>query len=269
MELTENIEFSHYKALPKRVKILATQTAVWDFMFKHNLKTLAQLKKHIKHHFPSDDIILKSLGYNTWRRKLRGEVIKNTNGFKLFSAVLGQSTKLLNHPFWALLATRKYDAAVIDGLMKRLPYKIRGIIRSSNRRTKSYPLKQSYASQKKNLFEEGTLDSLTALLLITITDIRRYKKDRCNQAEQLAFNLFFQLFTNQYPINDRDDLAIEVDKFLCHVADEFHVPSVECEKDESVELTKSINPIFFGTLYTKNIAYGMFKIVEAKSRKVA
>ncbi|MCH2058025.1 MAG: hypothetical protein MK214_15710 [Thalassotalea sp.] len=234
-------------------------------MFKYNVKTLAQLNKHIKHKFPSDDVIVKSVGYNTWRRKLRGEVIKNTNGFKLFSAVLGQSAKLLNHPFWTLLATRKYDAMVIDGLMKRLPYKIRGIIRSSNRRTKSFPLKQSYASQKQCLFEEGTLDSLTALLLITITEIKRYKKDRCNQAEQLAFTLFFQLFTHQYPINDRDGLAIEVDKLLCHVANEFHVPFVEYEKDEAVEVAKSINPIFFGTLYTKNIANGMFKIVETRS----
>ncbi|MGB0942706.1 MAG: hypothetical protein ACPGUE_09905 [Marinomonas sp.] len=241
---------------------MATQVAMWDFMFKHELKTLAELKRHIAEEFSSNDLIIQSVGSNFWRQKLNGQIVRNKSAFNVFSTVLRSSANLLNHPFWTLIASRKLDVTVIDGLMKRLPYTVRGIIRSSKRPTKSFPLKQSYTSQKQRLFEINSLDSLTALLLISITEIKRYKKDRCNQAEQLAFKQFFQLFTCQYPIKDRDELAIEVDKLLCHVANEFHVPFVECEKEEAVELAKSINPIFFGTLYTKNITNAMFKIVE-------
>ncbi|MGB0942694.1 MAG: hypothetical protein ACPGUE_09845 [Marinomonas sp.] len=241
---------------------MATQAAVWDFMFKHELKTSAELKRHIEKEFSSNDLIIQSVGSNFWRQKLNGQIVRNKSAFNVFATVLKNSANILNHPFWTLIAARKLDAIVIHSLMKRLSYTISRIIRSSTRKTKSYPLKQSYASQKQRLFEINSLDSLTALLLISITEIKRYKKGRSNQAEQLAFKQFFQLFTCQYPIKDRDELAIEVDKLLCHVANEFHVPFVECEKDESVELAKSINPIFFGTLYTKNIANGMFKIVE-------
>jgi len=48
MELTENIDYSHYKSLPKSIKILATQVAVYDFMFKHKLKSCAQLESYIE-----------------------------------------------------------------------------------------------------------------------------------------------------------------------------------------------------------------------------
>lgn len=260
--MTENIEFYHYKQLPKDIKILATQTAVWDFMVKHELKTSAELKRHIEEEFSSNDLIIQSVDSNFWQQKLNGQIVRNNSAFNQFSTVLKHSANILNHPFWTLIAARRLDVTVIDGLMKRLPYTVRGIIRSSKRPTKSSPLKQSYVSQKQRLFDINSLDSLTALLLIAITEIKRYKKERSNQAEQLAFKQFFQLFTRQYPIKNRDDLAIEIDKLLCHVANEFHVPFVECEKEEAVELAKSINPIFFGTLYTKNIANGMFKIVE-------
>jgi hypothetical protein len=262
MKTPENIEFSHYKRLPKSIKFLATQTAVWDFMFKNNLKTHAQLKEHIRHEFKESDVILKSVEYNFWRRKLNGEVISKSNGFKLFPIVMNKSAKLLNHPFWTLLATRKFDAPTIDALMKRLPYIVRRIIRSSGNKTKSYPLKQSYVPQKQRLYEEESLDSLAALLLITITEIKRYKKGRCNQAEQLAFNQFFQIFTHQYPIKSRDDLAIEIDKLLCRVTNEFHIPFIDYQNEDGVAEAKSIDPIYFGTLYSKNIAHGMFKIVE-------
>jgi len=263
METSESIEFLHYKKLPNSIKILATQTAVQDFMFKHNLKTYAQLKKHIKHQFKESDAVLKSVEYNFWRRKLKGEVLNKTNGFKLFPIVMNKSTKLLNHPFWTLLATRRFDASTIDSLMKRLPYIVRRIIRSSGNKTKSYPLKQSYAPQKQRLYENKSLDNLTALLLVSITEIKRYKKDRCNQAEQLAFNQFFQIFTNQYPIKSRDDLAIEIDKLLCRVTNEFHIPFIDYKNEDGVAEAKSINPIYFGTLYSKNIANSMFKIIES------
>jgi hypothetical protein len=263
METSESIEFLHYKKLPKSIKILATQTSVRDFMFKHNLKTYAQLKKHIKHQFKESDAVLKSVEYNFWRRKLKGEVLNKSNGFKLFPIVMNKSTKLLNHPFWSLLATRTFDAPAIDGLMKRLPYIIRRIIRSSGNKTKSYPLKQSYAPQKQRLYEEESLDSLTALLLISIIDIKRYKKQRCCQAEQLAFNQFFHIFTNQYPIKSRDDLAIEIDKLLCRVTNEFHIPFIDYKNEDGFAEAKSIDPIYFGTLYSKNIANGMFKIIES------
>lgn len=260
MELTENIDYSHYKSLPKSIKILATQVAVYDFMFKHKLKSCAQLESYIELHFGLDPDILRSVEYNFWRRKLNGESLIKINGFKAFSAVMNQSVRILNHPFWRLLTTRKFDVNTVDGLMKRLSYTDRRIIRSSSRKTKSYPLKQSYSPQKQRLRKEESLDSLTALLLITIMEIRQYNKGRDSQTEQLAFDHFFNLFSTQYPIKSRDDLAIEIDKLLCAANNEFHIPFVEDEGENNVALAKMMTPTYFGKVYSKNIANGVFKI---------
>ena len=168
-----------------------------------------------------------------------------------------------------MLATGRLDLNAIDALMKRLPYTIRRAIRSSNRKTKSYPLKQSYASQRQVLYEQNTLDTLTALLLITIIEIRQYKKKRCCHSEQLAFKLFYRLFTIKYPINSRNDLAITIDKTLCLAANEFQIPFVQNEEENGVHEAIAIKADYFGKLYSIDVADGIFEILDRFSKKVA
>lgn len=261
--MTEFKKFSHYKALPESLKIIATQTAMWDFARKHGLSSPTATEHYIEETFAHDNQIVKqSLNSGFWRRKFDGQPLKNGQAFKQLSVVIKHSARILNHPLWSLLTTLDSKPETLDEIIQRLSPKVKVRLISTNEATKSFPLKQSYSSQRKWLYQQQTLDALTGLLLVAMNDMKHYKKGRSTEAEQLAFKLFFSLFTVVYPIKNREELAVLIDKRLCFEAQELHIYNGGDIDEGAIPDALFFNPDWFGNLVTKNTVNGVFQILE-------
>jgi len=239
--------FSTYQKLPKHVKSLATQHYLMEWLFALNdrqgqpinlVQRLSELKKQTKEEIRSPFRILvkvpayKLLAYlnseidsRYWRLKLKGKPIVGKFKFGRLMQITHYHPIYTDKAFFLFMGqpntSNQSLNAVIDGLS---PHIKDMLLSKQARRFRSLPIitldelptviNRKCVSHLDKLRRIYSLDSLTALLVISIYQHNELKIKRPTYAEKCAFEVFIKLFAVKYCPTSTPEIALHIAKLL-------------------------------------------------------
>jgi len=178
--------------------------------------------------FPSMKAFVDSLNYdpsdfltkknrNFWYKFRAGRALSRRSISTIFLQSVNKYTEIqLNHYLWHFIDQTINPSKALSSLprsIKRQVFKKQQKIAQMNSRP-LHQLKRSYPSQRENLFNQLSLDSFAALLLIALTQKEQLKHTRPTSAEKYAYALFLYLFGYKYRTLRKKDLGRKINLLL-------------------------------------------------------
>lgn len=203
-----------YLALSPTMRSIAGQVAIQSHLQEYEISSMARFIESLNYD-PKSSIHLKC--QNFWYKLSAGRAMTQANTIKTFFDGINYPTaNILRHPVWHLIDNRISIGSSLKLFANHWGSRLfkKKIFWYSLNEIPLSALKQSYASERKNLFQNRTLDSFAALLFITLMQIREYNHKRPTTAEQHAYALFLFLFGWKYQVLKKHRMGMMIFELL-------------------------------------------------------
>jgi hypothetical protein len=203
-----------YFQLSNPLRSIAGQIAVQHHLQLGDYASMAAFIKSFN--YDPFDNLTKKYG-NFWYKLMGGRSLTQQNTCIYFLNSVDMFTaKHLNHYLWHFID----QAASIEKTVACLPRSLkRQILNSRNRLELSefhsfQNFKQSYPKGRENLYNQQSLHSFTALLLIALRQKTKLKHSRPTSAEKIAYAQFLYLFGYKYRILKKQNIGQKINLLL-------------------------------------------------------
>jgi len=190
----------NYLTLSPVIRSVACQATIQCHLSICSFENMATFIKSMG--YDDRDPLTKKYG-NFWYKLQSGRGIKHIGNLKHFiESICWYSALILRHELWHFIDGKLETNDVIKKLDRDLKRKLftREALRTRRFEQSFDSFKRSYHKQRLNLYQQQTLDSLEALLLIAMLQTQKYKHNRPSSAEKLAYGQFLYLFGYKYKV---------------------------------------------------------------------
>jgi len=214
-------QFQQYRSLPKRLRKIAAVFWVSFLCEEKKADSHYQLAKSII----GDDSIDKTHSefraiYRFLKRKSKGEICSRYHPLEHIERYDKESTRLLYHPIWFVLASKQQQYLKLADIVTQLPPQVTSYIFTDN----GFSLDAGWES----VCHQTNLDALCALLLLAVWV--SYECDEINGEEKLTilsqlnesiFKMVFRLFTFFISEADFEPFPFKYLNYLCQLIERF------------------------------------------------